>query len=198
MSVTSHSALEPREPEMTLEEWANMDEDEPGELVDGRLVEEEVPTFRHESAVSWFLVRLGVWGERTGARVYPSEAKFAVAPRRGRKPDLSVYFRERDQPKADDALGRVPPSIMVEVVSGRRRDVRRDRVDKLVEYARFGVSYYWLLDPRNRTFEIFELGSDRRYTLALSASAGTHAIPGCEGLGLDLDELWRTLDALPK
>ena len=28
---------------MTLEEWADMDEDEPGELVDGHLEEEEVP-----------------------------------------------------------------------------------------------------------------------------------------------------------
>ena len=38
---------------MTFEEWAAMDEDEPGELVDGRLEEEEVPDTMHEMIVTW-------------------------------------------------------------------------------------------------------------------------------------------------
>lgn len=38
---------------MNFEEWAAMPEDEPGELVDGRLEAEEVPDLVHELVVSW-------------------------------------------------------------------------------------------------------------------------------------------------
>ena len=50
VNVASTEILSP-EP-MTLEQWADMDEDEPGELVDGALVEEEVPTILHEAVVA--------------------------------------------------------------------------------------------------------------------------------------------------
>ena len=46
---------------MTIAEWAAMDEDEAGELVDGVLVEEEMPDWLHEEAVTWFIVTFGVW-----------------------------------------------------------------------------------------------------------------------------------------
>jgi hypothetical protein len=46
------AAAKPDEtPPMSLADWADMDEDEPGELVDGRLEEEEEPSMEH--AVLW-------------------------------------------------------------------------------------------------------------------------------------------------
>src|SRR5688572_1139871 len=46
---------------MSVEQWAALDEDEPGELVDGHLEEEEVPTWAHELVVSWLIRVLGGW-----------------------------------------------------------------------------------------------------------------------------------------
>ncbi len=46
---------------MSLVEWAALPEDEPGELVDGLLVEEEVSGYVHEVVVGWLIHMLRVW-----------------------------------------------------------------------------------------------------------------------------------------
>lgn len=51
-----------------------------------------------------------------------------------------------------------------------------------------------VVDPRLRTVEILGLGSDGHYSIAVTASAGVVAVPGCGGLHLDIDALWRELD----
>ena len=78
--------------EMSLAGWAALPEDDEGELVDGQLVEEEVSELNHESIVAWLLVVLWSWAVPRGGFVFGSEIKLAVRPRRGRKPDLSVYL----------------------------------------------------------------------------------------------------------
>jgi Uma2 family endonuclease len=85
---------------------------------------------------------------------------------------------------------------MVEVVSPSPADERRDRVDKMDEYAAFGVPCYWLVDPALGSLEIFELTAGR-FTRCAAATAGVlRNVPGCPGLVLDLDRLWAELARL--
>jgi Uma2 family endonuclease len=180
---------------MSLEEWASMPEDEPGELVDGELVEDEAPGWDHESVVAW--VQALLWGfiVGRGGSVYGSEGKYAVCPSRGRKADVSAFFAGTQLPPRHGP-GRTPPDIIVEVISSDARDARRDRIDKAPEYAAFGARYYWLIDPDDRTFEIFELQPGARYLRVTAAAEGKVEVPGCEGLQLDLDALWAYVDRL--
>ncbi len=194
MSISHATELAPVE--MTLAEWAAMPEDEPGELVDGRLVEEEVPDLYHETFVAWFVFVLKTWLAGRGGFVFGSEGKFAVAPRRGRKPDVTMYLPGGKRPPARGVV-RVPPDVAIEVVSPTPRDGRRDRIEKAREYSAFGVRWYWIVDPALRTLEIFELGADGRYVRALGESEGRiENVPGCEGLSLDLDAMWAEADRL--
>lgn len=190
------AAQSPSAPDLSLDEWFALPENEPGELVDGHLEEEEVPDYLHELLVMLLGRLLGNWTFPQGGLVAGSDAKFAVGSRRGRKPDLSVYLPGSRRPPARGLI-RVPPDLAIEIVSATPRDGRRDRIEKMADYAAFGVSWYWLLDPQLRTLEIFELDSQRRYLHVLGASAGTLSkIPGCEGLTLDLDALWAAVDQL--
>jgi Uma2 family endonuclease len=182
---------------LTLEAWGALPEDTPGELVDGRLVEEEVPSAAHELVVSWLIWVFRNWLAGTRALVLGSESKLAVRRDRGRKPDVLVWLPGQARPARSASLHTRPPSIVVEVVSATPKDGRRDRIDKADDYAAFGVRWYWLVDTGLRTLEILELGADGRYARALGAGGGVlPAIPGCQGLRLELDALWAEIDEL--
>ena len=179
-------------PRMTIDEWADMAEDEPGEFVNGYLEEEEVPNHAHERVVGWLMRVLGNWGKPRNAMVFGSEHKFAVSPTRGRKPDVSMYAP--GQRLARGSLSRTPPMLMVEVLTPTPRDVRRDRIEKSNEYAKFGVKYYWLIDWSTRVIECYELSADGRVFRSATGGDGRLEVPGFEGLVLDLDDLWSEVD----
>ena len=187
------AATLPKLKPMTVEEWGDLDEDIEGELVDGLLEEEEMATFLHEIVVMWLAHALQSWVRRRHGYVAGSEAKIVIGPRRGRKPDLSVYLRGK-APALADTLVRTAPHLVVEVVSPRPRDARRDRVEKISDYARAGIHYYWMLDPQLRTLEILEREASGHYRVAVARSRGTLRIPGCPGLVLNLDDLWAEVD----
>jgi Uma2 family endonuclease len=181
---------------MTLTEWASLDDDVPGELVDGALAEEEMTTTVHDLVASWLLVRLLLWAEPRGGYVFGTDHKLAVAPRRGRKPDVTVYTADADL----DSRARVStatPLCVVEVISPNPRDTRRDRIEKRVEYARAGIRFYFLVDPAMRTVEVFEL-SGGRYATAAALAAGKLRVRGLPGLTLDLDALFRAVERLER
>ena len=183
---------------LTIEEWADMPEDDPGELVDGVLVEEEMPDLVHETVVAWLVATVHRWITPLRGFVFGSEAKFAVGPRRGRKPDVTIYLPGCPRLPAYGVV-RVPPDVAVEVISRTPKDRRRDRRDKAVDYASFGVRWYWLIDPYRRTLEILARGDDAAYERVAEATRGVvERIPGCEGLALDLDTLWAEVDRLER
>jgi len=174
-----------------------MDDDETGELVDGRLEEEEVPDPIHEIIVGWLAQVLRTWLGGKGI-VLTSGVKYVLRANRGRKPDFAVYLQPETKRPPARGLVRVPPDIVVEIVSATPRDVRRDRIEKMDEYAAFGVTWYWIVDPSLQSLEIFELIDGLYARVARATEGRLGVVPGCSGLQLDLDKLWGQIARLEK
>src|SRR5262245_20231586 len=179
---------------MSVQEWLELDEDEGGELVNGHWVEGEVPDAVHEFGISWLIRVIGAWLGPDGF-VFGSGLKILVDKTTGRMPDVVVLLPGSPPPPRRGPLVE-PPDILIEIISASPRDERRDRVQKMSEYAKFGVRYYWLVDPALATFEIFER-SPAGYTQVVAVSGGrVESVPGCAGLVIDVDALWAELARL--
>lgn len=87
-----------------------------------------------------------------------------------REPDVLFVSHTHADRIGEQAYG--PPDLVVEVISPSTR--RTDRNDKFVEYARAGISEYWLVDPEAHTLEVFIL-QEGAYTLLVKAGPGQSA-----------------------
>ena len=174
----------------TWDDFIALDEDDLRELIDGELVEVEVPKHRHERIVAALIVALGTWAkERRAGHVLASGYKVRITERRGVMPDVQ-FFRRGNEPSAqhEDGLAEGRPDLVVEVVSPSSR--RYDRVVKARWYADIGVPEYWIVDPEGRTVECLVL-EDGRWTIATTAAGDEVFEPsGFEGLRIDLADLW--------
>jgi Uma2 family endonuclease len=174
----------------TWDDFVRLGEDDLRELIDGELVEVEVPTKWHEHVVAMLVTFLNAWAiPRKAGRALASGYKVRIDETRGVMPDVQFLtaagFARAGQEGLDD--GR--PELAVEVLSPSSRGA--DRVKKLGWYASIGTPEYWIVDPQARTVERLVLSAEGHYTIADGASDAEVFRPASfEGLEVPLAELW--------
>ncbi len=174
----------------TWDDFVALDDDDHRELVDGELVEIEVPNGPHEFIVARLCYFLTAWAENGhGGRTYASGYKVRVSDRRGVMPDVQFYRGGNTAPATQDAglvSGRA--DLVVEIISPSSH--RYDRVTKLRWYASLGVPEYWIIDPEARTLEQLVLHGEG-YTIAASCADDELFAPTTfDGLSVPLARLW--------
>jgi Uma2 family endonuclease len=189
-SVAMREAPATREGPYTWDDFLAIEEDDLRELIDGDLVEVEVPKRRHEKVVAELLGYLWTWCKQGhGGQVLPSNYKIRISAKRGVVPDVQVY--RRDNPAAvgqDDGLVEGRPDLVVEVISPPSR--RYDRVIKLRWYASIGVPEYGIVDPEDRTLDRLVLENGRYAIAEVAVDDDVFRPASCEGLEIPLKELW--------
>jgi Uma2 family endonuclease len=71
-----------------------------------------------------------------------------------------------------------------------RSTEKTDRAEKMPIYAAAGVQHAWLVHPRRRTLEVFELREDRWVMLAVHKDSDRARIAPFDAIELDLAVLW--------
>jgi Uma2 family endonuclease len=174
----------------TWDDFVALDEDDLRELIDGELVEVEVPTARHEDIVMLLGHYLTAWAEAgRGGRGRGSGYKVRISDRRGVMPDVQFYRGGNDAARGQDlGLVRGRPDLVVEIVSPSSR--RYDRVTKLRWYAQIAVPEYWIVDPDARTLEQLVLQDGAYAIVAALEDEETFRPETFPGLEIPLAKLW--------
>ncbi len=131
---------------MSWEEYTRLGDDVRAEYIDGRAVMPPSPSRRHQDAAR----RLA---EALDDAVPPTHRVTLAWSWRVRRdefvPDVMVH------PQTDEDVRFTGlPALVVEVLSSNRGD---DLVRKTVKYAAAGLEHYWIMDPRERVLDAYEL-----------------------------------------
>ncbi|MEK6289240.1 MAG: Uma2 family endonuclease [Acidobacteriota bacterium] len=70
-------------------------------------------------------------------------------------PDIVFFSNERRDEIASTERIMGAPDLIIEIISPGSENDRRDRVAKRQLYGKYGVKEYWVVDPLQRTIEIY-------------------------------------------
>jgi Uma2 family endonuclease len=161
---------------ISLEEYLETAYSPDREFVDGTIVERNLGERPHSFTQKNALIYLQT--AYPHLFVWPEQRVRTIPGRRSRVPDVCVTTED---PGAD--VFDTPPLIVIEILS--RRDEMSDVLEKLEEYAAFGVAHIWLADPRRRKAFRFYDGRLEEVPAAFEAPEAAVRLP--------LDEIFRGL-----
>jgi Uma2 family endonuclease len=124
------------------------------DLIEGVFVMASPASFEHAHIQGFLLTTLTNFVNARGLGVVQGEnCAYRLNEDNVYQPDVSFLSRERLY-LAGEVYVEGPPDLAVEVLSPSSR--RYDLVEKRINYARFGVREYWIVDPIERNTVVYE------------------------------------------
>ena len=144
----------PKSNPYTLDDIYALPEGQRAELIDGQIYDMAPPSPMHQELVMELSATLRDYIKKNGGpcKVYP--APFAVFlnedDRNYVEPDISVIC---DPSKVDNRGYQGAPDFIIEIVSPSSQ--RMDYLTKLFKYRTAGVREYWIVNPLQRTVQVY-------------------------------------------
>jgi Uma2 family endonuclease len=157
---------------------------EPVELIEGWLVVSPSPTPPDQTIVLLLSELFSRIVRRTGGIAYCAPMDVVLSDDTIQQPDLLYISPSRRHIVKNRVEG--PPDLVVEIASGTER---RDRVEKLELYARYGVAEYWIVDPASQVIA-FLVNDGGRYVVQSPAN-DRYQSPRLPEIEIGLSEFWR-------
>ena len=168
-------ALPAEKEQYTLADALAWDEQDRIELIDGYPVMMAPPTRVHQKISGELFGQLRDYLKGKKCEVYHAPFAVRLFERDGEspedvdtmvEPDISVVC---DPSKLDDTGCKGAPDLVMEILSPSTK--RHDRFTKFNLYQRAGVREYWIVDPDDKTVQVFVL-EDGHYTAKDYGAAG--------------------------
>jgi Uma2 family endonuclease len=164
-----------------------------GEILDGQLYTQPRPTGPHALAAAGLGAELfGPFHQGRGGPggwwILPEPELHLLRDTEVDVPDLAGWRRERMPCIPAGHRFEIGPNWVCEILS--RSTEGKDREIKMPIYARYGVPYAWLLDPRTKTIDAYALDQDRWRDMGRFSGDAAVRIPPFDAVAIDLAVLW--------
>lgn len=163
------------------------------EILDGELITSPRPALPHSRAASVMIQDVSPFDRRTGGPGGPGGWWILFEPEihLGADilvPDLAGWRRERMPVLENVAYAELAPDWVCEVVSPSTG--RIDRVRKMPIYAREQVGHIWLVDPLQRTLEVYRLAERHWVVVGTHGDAEMVRAEPFDAIELDMSRWW--------
>ncbi len=174
---------------LTYEDYVELPDDgKQYEILDGELFVSPAPAPRHQAVSRNLLLILGRYvADHHLGTIFSAPIDLILAPTTIAQPDL-LFIRAGRESIVSERAVEGPPDLVVEILSPSSS--RKDRTTKAGLYARFGVAWYWILDPGERVMEVYELDGDAYRRVSLDARDAVVTSPLFPGLEIRFAEVW--------
>ncbi len=165
------------------------------QIINGELHTQPRPAGPHQSVAAGLTDVLGLPFRRgkggPGGWILLDEPELHLGPEII-VPDMAGWRRERMATVQNVAYFTLVPDWVCEILSPST--ARIDRIHKLPIYARHAVRHVWIVDPLERTLEIFRLEGERLFLHATHADDQRLRAEPFDAVELDLSVLWADLE----
>jgi Uma2 family endonuclease len=157
------------------------------EVLDGELVVVPSPNRLHQSILLDLAMHLRPWLDaHGGGALYIAPLDVRLHESTVCQPDLLV-ITAADLARHPEGYVDGPPLLICEILSRSTRG--RDLIRKRSLYARFGVPWYWIVDPDGRSIEELQLDGDAYVTVRRAVAPERFEPALFPGLAIALEEL---------
>ena len=164
---------------LSAEEFDNypFEEDKRYELDEGELIEMTRPAYKHNRILQKLLVKLVQYLEQNPiGEALISENLYALSPSTRRSPDVAVILGDHKAELWEAKVIHLIPDIAAEVLSPSETPSMVHR--KMGQYFKAGVKEVWLIQPEDRTVEIWTGPTLPEQALTASDSITSALLPG--------------------
>lgn len=146
------------ESNVTYDDYANFDDGNRYELVDGKLeLMIPGPNSIHQIISFQLQRRISDTCEQE-AIILDAPIDVILSQHEVRQPDL-VILRRTNLHRLTKRGIEGPPDVVVEILSPST--AKRDKMSKMFSYAKYGIPEYWIVDPSDYFLELYQLDGDR-------------------------------------
>ncbi|HEY9828710.1 MAG TPA: Uma2 family endonuclease [Stenomitos sp.] len=131
---------------------------------------------------AYFILKLGIWNEQARlGEVFSSSTIFSLPGGGDRSPDAAWVSSERWNALTPEQQKKFPPLCPDFVIELRSESDRlKPLQDKMQEYLASGLRLGWLINPQDRTVEIYRAEKEAKTVQLPAVLSGEEVLPGFE------------------
>ncbi len=172
----------------TVEDFYQLPEESPYQLIDGKFVRTLGETIKHQQVSSMLLGQIGQYVmESEQGRVFHTPTDVVLGEENVFQPDI-LYISEARFSQMEEFGIVGAPEFTIEILS--ERSEKNDRNIKMTQYGLYDVVEYWIVHPEDEFIEVYYNANKEMQLVQKAVSGDIITSKAIEGFELEVDRVF--------